>query len=112
MVKPSPKASGKMSDLKVKTNANFKNSEEFQKDLAENGFDHPCKQTCSGWKQGYEKGAQAEKAKAQKLLEVAKELQGQAMRCYGGIEEMKTNRGSLIPLIVHLIEAIREYENG
>jgi len=23
---------------------------------AAEGLDHPCKQTCSGWKQGYEKG--------------------------------------------------------
>jgi hypothetical protein len=21
------------------------------------GFDHPCKETCSGWKQGYDRGA-------------------------------------------------------
>lgn len=24
--------------------------------FVEKGFDHPCKQTCSGWKQGHERG--------------------------------------------------------
>lgn len=24
--------------------------------IYEAGFDHPCKQTCSGWKQGFERG--------------------------------------------------------
>lgn len=27
-----------------------------EKKLQEAGFDHPCKQTCSGWQQGYERG--------------------------------------------------------
>ena len=26
------------------------------KKIMDAGFDHPCKQTCSGWKQGYERG--------------------------------------------------------
>jgi hypothetical protein len=34
-------------------------------------IDHPCKETCSGWKQGYEKGAACEREKS--LAELAKE---------------------------------------
>lgn len=33
--------------------------------LLKAGFDHPCKQTCSGWKQGYERG-QSELAELRK----------------------------------------------
>ncbi|TXH09408.1 MAG: hypothetical protein E6R04_08205 [Spirochaetes bacterium] len=32
-------------------------------------FDHPCKETCSGWKQGYEKGQAHEKEKSKGLLQ-------------------------------------------
>ena len=28
---------------------------------------HPCKETCSGWKQGYEEGVQAERDKVDRL---------------------------------------------
>ena len=37
--------------------------------IMEAGFDHPCRQTCSGWKQGYERGQyETEKLKASKEL--------------------------------------------
>jgi hypothetical protein len=29
---------------------------ELDKILMSQGFDHPCRETCSGWKQGYERG--------------------------------------------------------
>jgi chromosome segregation ATPase len=32
-------------------------------------FDHPCKETCSGWKQGYECGLQAAEAQISELNE-------------------------------------------
>lgn len=35
----------------------------------EAGFDHPCKQTCSGWKQGYERGQYEQSARDQKTIE-------------------------------------------
>lgn len=38
----------------------------------EEKFDHPCKQTCSGWKQGFEKGV----ASRQRLVNAAKALYG------------------------------------
>lgn len=31
-------------------------------ELLKRGFDHPCRQTCSGWQQGFDRGA-AEKDK-------------------------------------------------
>lgn len=31
-------------------------------------FDHPCKQTCSGWQQGFDKGALLERKKILELL--------------------------------------------
>lgn len=29
---------------------------EFESKVLENGFDHPCRKTCSGWTQGYDRG--------------------------------------------------------
>jgi hypothetical protein len=30
-------------------------------------FDHPCRETCSGWRQGFEKGSESSKEEVQKL---------------------------------------------
>ena len=35
--------------------------------IMEAGFDHPCRQTCSGWKQGFERG----QMEANKKLRIA-----------------------------------------
>jgi peptidoglycan hydrolase CwlO-like protein len=32
-------------------------------------FDHPCKETCSGWKQGYEKGLKKAEEQISELTE-------------------------------------------
>lgn len=34
-----------------------------------NNLDHPCKQTCSGWQQGYEKGVETLRAENIRLVE-------------------------------------------
>lgn len=36
-------------------------------------FDHPCKQTCSGWQQGYERGVE-ENPTADKIFRLQREL--------------------------------------
>lgn len=35
--------------------------------MMSNKLDHPCRETCSGWQQGYDRGASEMKAKADKL---------------------------------------------
>lgn len=40
----------------------MKDRDEFDK-LTKAGFDHPCKDTCSGWKQGYDRGVFTERAR-------------------------------------------------
>lgn len=34
-----------------------------------NDLDHPCRDTCSGWKQGYEKGAKTERERALRVFD-------------------------------------------
>lgn len=41
-----------------------------QSDQDAANLDHPCKQTCSGWKQGYERGVEFERAQAAELAKV------------------------------------------
>lgn len=36
-----------------------------------NNLDHPCKETCSGWRQGFEKGAESQAERIKKLEAVA-----------------------------------------
>ena len=40
-------------------------------------LDHPCKNTCSEWKQGYEKGRAKAEADAQEFVEVLKTIDKQ-----------------------------------
>jgi hypothetical protein len=48
---------------------------ELEKLILEKGFDHPCKDTCSGWKQGFERGAfELEKLKAENEKQAEKIL--------------------------------------
>lgn len=42
--------------------------DEYWKKVMDSGFDHPCKQTCSGWQQGYDRGVAAERARVIKAL--------------------------------------------
>lgn len=42
--------------------------DEYWKKVMDSGFDHPCKQTCSGWQQGYDRGVEAERARVMKAL--------------------------------------------
>ncbi len=49
--------------------------------IMEAGFDHPCKQTCSGWQQGFERGAFDLEA-CQKRLEAAVRLLKVTNECF------------------------------
>lgn len=42
--------------------------------LFERGFDHPCKQTCSGWQQGYERGRDDLQKQNDELVELVIEF--------------------------------------
>lgn len=37
-------------------------------------LEHPCKKTCSGWTQGYDRGVQAERARAEHLIAALKDI--------------------------------------
>ena len=52
------------------------------------GFDHPCRETCSGWKQGYERGADTIQTRYSALLDASKKL-AEALR---QIRELTLNR--------------------
>lgn len=47
---------------------------EFPDEIAKAGFDHPCKQTCSGWTQGQIRGAANENARLAPLIALVAEL--------------------------------------
>lgn len=69
-------------------------------------FDHPCKQTCSGWKQGYEKGYAAAELKAQKLVSAIE-------RVYPHIESVNLEKGGVIISTDEILEqALAEYKES
>lgn len=55
-------------------------------------MDHPCKQTCSGWQQGYDKGYSARDAEVKALRDIVKRCL-HARQCnapYGQTEKYPT----------------------
>lgn len=38
-------------------------------------FDHPCKQTCSGWRQGFDRGLEQSAQRIEELEKLAKALE-------------------------------------
>lgn len=48
-------------------------------------LDHPCRDTCSGWKQGYERGQQDHAATIAKLREALRKAILWAESCYSRI---------------------------
>lgn len=75
----------------------------------EQDFDHPCKETCSGWKQGYEKGKAELNKKQDKFLESIHNDLLHILRFLNanGVDEA---REVLKPLILS-IERVRENAN-
>lgn len=61
-----------------------------EKKIMEKGFDHPCRQTCSGWQQGYNRGkldAQKNSEGLVKALEKARQYLLHKLKLGFGREE-------------------------
>lgn len=69
--------------------------------ILEKGFDHPCRQTCSGWKQGFERGQFDERRRAEKLVEALRE-----------ISKLETDEDHTLHMSVTATEALAAYEEG
>lgn len=50
--------------------------------ILKKGFDHPCKQTCSGWEQGRQRGIFEEKERTEILLEKADAVAMNYEKCH------------------------------
>lgn len=82
-------------------------------------FDHPCKGTCSGWKQGFEKGAKYKQEKLNKIIPetnlpncTKEELQKMLMFSW---EVDSDNQGVILSLqerLENAMEVIEFYSKG
>jgi len=50
-------------------------------EMSKAGFEHPCKETCSGWEQGYERGQSDERKRAANLIAAIEDLRNE-FNCY------------------------------
>lgn len=69
--------------------------------VSDTKLDHPCKETCSGWKQGYEAGVAASSVKVPKQQEEIAKLKNMLEVAVEALQYYETI-GSNIALPIHL----------
>lgn len=70
------------------------------------GFDHPCRQTCSGWQQGYDRGYDELKAKHERVLQMLELAVAQLQYTQNLFKAEDLDNSVVLSMIAHEIAQI------